>query len=306
VLLRARLARAAAVIAMFLVLALVGGAGYALQRGGNTTSNPAAPPAEQKIKLGIMLSDYTMTGPAGAHMGQGFGGLNIGLQRTDDPRFERFAIIEPGTANNASIATMIKRFFPAGNVIDGSRPDELRKLDVIACFSATNMHDDVLDAMIEVVRDDGRGLLSQVSTGCNRPGLSERTDLVNGMKRYGCLFYDGVWQCEVLADHPIIAELKPMIGQRKINLEGNFSGSIGVLPDGAVPLIAAPGVPNHHQIDRPVPSDTVFYPLYTSHLGKGRILGLQWTGAQNDLEAMTSGKFYVRCVQWLANKPPDP
>jgi hypothetical protein len=49
----------------------------------------------------------------------------------------------------------------------------------------------------------------------------------------------------------------------------------------------------------------VFYPRCISHLGKGRIVCLQWNGAQQDLEAMTSGKFYVRCIQWLANRPLD-
>ena len=93
---------------------------------------------------------------------------------------------------------------------------------------------------------------------------------------------------------------------KKLRLEANFAGSIGVLPEGAVPLIAAPGIPNLHHIAQPVPPDTVFYPLYTSHLGKGRIVCLQWNSAQQDLEAMTSGKFYVRCVQWLANKPLEP
>jgi hypothetical protein len=168
------------------------------------------------------------------------------------------------------------------------------------------MRDEVLDAMITVVRDDGIGVLNQVATGCNRPGLVEPVNLINGIKRYGCLAYEGPWQCEVLVDHPIITELKPIIGTTKqIKLEPNILGSIGVLPDDAIPLIAAPKIPNQHHIATPIPPETVFYPLYISHLGKGRIVCLQWNGAQGDLEAITSRKFYPRCIQYLANRPLD-
>jgi hypothetical protein len=304
---RFRLARIAAVLAIFLILALVGGAGFALQQGGRKPNAPPIPSAQPKIKLGIMISDYTMTGPAEAHMGEGFGGLNVGLQRTDDPRFERFAIVEPGTASKPNIAVMLKRFFPPGNVIDGSKVQELRRLDVIAFFSAINMRDDVLDAIITVARDDGVGVLNQLSTGCTRPGSSEPVNLINGIKRYGCLYYGGEWDCDVLVDHSLIKELKPMVGSssKKLHFERNLSGSIGILPDDAIPLIAAPGIPNQHHIATRVPADTVFYPLYISHLGKARIICLQWNGAQGDLEALTSGKFYLRCIQFLANRPLD-
>jgi hypothetical protein len=111
----------------------------------------------------------------------------------------------------------------------------------------------------------------------------------------------------VLVDHPIVTELKPMIGTgKKLKVEPSILGSIGILPDDAIPLIAAPGIPNQHHIATPVPPETVFYPVYISHLGKGRIVCLQWNGAQGDLEAITSGKFYPRCIQFLANRPVDP
>ncbi|MEA2708962.1 MAG: hypothetical protein QOF78_1563, partial [Phycisphaerales bacterium] len=168
---RLRLARLAAAMALLLMLTLLGGAVFALQRGGPTAR--ATVPLGPKIKVGVMVSDYTATGPTGQHMGTGFGGLNVGLQKLDDPRFERYAIIEPGTAHAGRVPEIIQRYFAPGRVIDGSNVEQLRALDVIACFNVVNMRDDVLDAVIVVVRDDGVGVLNQVSTGCNRPGLTE-------------------------------------------------------------------------------------------------------------------------------------
>jgi hypothetical protein len=103
---------------------------------------------------------------------------------------------------------------------------------------------------------------------------------------------------------------------------------MGRLPAGAQPLLALPQT--HNDVppqwakwigDRtggsttPVdsgklndPSDPlVYFPLYLSHVGKGRMIGCGWHNAPPE-ELMTGGSaeaFYLRCVKWLAHRPLD-
>ena len=48
----------------------------------------------------------------------------------------------------------------------------------------------------------------------------------------------------------------------------------------------------------------VFYPLYVSQLGKGRIVNCQWhNNPPPVLDPDNDGIFYLHCVQWLAHRP---
>ena len=78
---------------------------------------------------------------------------------------------------------------------------------------------------------------------------------------------------------------------------------MGVIREGTE-LFVAPNAKNHHAIEPPPPPGTIFQPLYVSHLGKGRIVCFQWASQQPTLTAMTNGRFYPRCIEWLANRPP--
>jgi RNA polymerase sigma factor (sigma-70 family) len=279
--------------------------------GGSATPASGGAGGAQKIKVGFMISDYTATGPGddhGLNIPQGLDSLLRALRKMDDPEFDRFAILEPNTAAKGRIPTILRQNFPtADRVLDGTSVDDLRKLDVIVCPGCLNMRDDVLNAITTVVTERV-GLLNQDSTGCNRPGLTEAVNRVNGMTRYGCLWNPiaGGWDCDVVGESAILAGIKP--GQ-KVKLQPDFLGSIGIIRDGQ-PLLAAPGLPNlsPHHIATTVPADTVFYPMYVSHLGQGNILCLQWNTKGNDasqpvLEALTAGRFYPRCIEWLANRP---
>jgi hypothetical protein len=93
-----------------------------------------------------------------------------------------------------------------------------------------------------------------------------------------------------------------MIGVRKLHLTPMLGGSLGTIRDGQA-LLAAPGVPNRHHIHADVPPGTTFYPIYTSQLGAGRIVCLQWNNSQPNLLALTGNKFYPRCIEWLAKRP---
>ena len=77
-------------------------------------------------------------------------------------------------------------------------------------------------------------------------------------------------------------------------------GSIGELPAEATIILSADGLPNQHTATQSPPA-AVFYPIYTSHLGLGRIVELQWNGEQPSLEGLTAHQFYLRCIQWLAD-----
>src|SRR5439155_10469746 len=149
---------------------------------------PAPPPAlapAPTIKVGFLISDYTATGPTenldDHHAAtqaipltpQGYNGLLIALRTFDDPSFDRYAILEPNTQSKGRIPALLAQYFPKPNhILEGAEADQLKTLDVIVCPSVINMRDDVLAALIDAV-SSGVGLLNQMTTGCNRPGLTE-------------------------------------------------------------------------------------------------------------------------------------
>src|SRR5207253_1780496 len=162
-------------------------------------------------------------------------------------------------------------------VIDGSDPQALQKLDVIVSCLVPNMRDEVLDAMKQAV-SGGVGLLNYGATGCDHPGDSEIVNQINGMTRYGCFWSVEGSECDLAGDHPLMAPFQSL-KSHTVHVDGQLTGSLGLVRDGEV-LLLAPKAKSHHVITPPPPPGTVFAPLYVSHLGNGRILCFQWSGHQ--------------------------
>jgi RNA polymerase sigma factor (sigma-70 family) len=282
------------VTAILLVLALVLGAGWTIHH----SAGPIAPVASANpgaIKVGILVSDYSANSPNDNGVKNGYLPLAVMLRALDDPSLDRFAVIEPGTAQNADLARIVGTYFPPNHMIDGADAEALRNLDVLVCPISINMRDEVLSAFIRAV-SDGVGILNQCATGCNRPGMSEPVNAINGMTRFGCFYNNtGAIDCTIVgADHPLMTRFRnPTVRLR------NLSGSIGIIRQGQA-LIAAPGVHNHHPVEPAPPAEAAYFPLYVSTLGKGRIMGVGWGEAQPAIDAAAGPDFYVRCVRWLA------
>jgi hypothetical protein len=281
----------AAAASVLLLIALIGGVAYAVTR-------PAPPgTASPKIKVGFIVSVYNATTDNKMHIPNGFGTLGIALQDFDSPQVERFAILDPGT----QIPTMLRRYFAPDHAVDGADPAALAKLDVIVACLVPNLRDDVMAAMKQAV-SGGVGLLNYGAPGCDHPGMSDIVNEIAGMKRLGCFWSTAGCDCTIAGDHPLIAELTTL-KVRTVHLEPQLTGSMGVVFEGGQALLEAPGATNRHPIDPPPPPEMLFQPLYISHLGDGRIICFQWGSHQPELVALTDGKFYIRCLEWLAKRP---
>src|SRR5205823_5255384 len=142
--------RFTAAASVLLLLALVGGIVYGMR------TPPIAPPqqvaAGEKIKLGFIVSYYSATATNRMAIPPGFVSLiGTALRDFNSPEFDRWAIIEPGSADKGDVPRMLRNNFPAGHVIDGSDPIALEKLDVIVSCLNPNMRDEVMEAIKQVV-----------------------------------------------------------------------------------------------------------------------------------------------------------
>jgi hypothetical protein len=43
--------------------------------------------------------------------------------------------------------------------------------------------------------------------------------------------------------------------------------------------------------------------MFVSQIGKGKVVACQWDSIPRPLFDATKGRFYIHCVQWLANRP---
>ncbi len=290
---------------------------------GKSTPAPPSRPADgpqtvspSKIKVGVIVSTFTATGP---HWPTGHYGYSHALiaRQLKDPQIDLYAIVEPEMMNSedATLRNILQQEFPAGHVIDGSSKQALQSLQVIVACRIWNLHNSVLPAVSQAV-EDGVGLLDQSAMGVVTPGCyTPEASRLHAMTTPDYFWVPRDVECIVVGDHPLLANLKAK-GIKKVTVT-HLNGALGRFH--GTPLIAAPGVPNQFvgnssanlpdKADASVPDPSmppVFYPLYVAQLGKGRIVGCQWYGPQDVsriLNEAHGGRFYIHCVQWLAGKP---
>jgi RNA polymerase sigma factor (sigma-70 family) len=301
-------------------VALVVGAGVAIHAASTkparanaivgpvmTTSGATQP----QIKVGILISEFNATGPSWVTGGRklGYGRAAQALTAFNDPRIDRFAILEPGTAHAPGIAAML-RGLPPDHAIDGTNVDQLRQLDVIVSFFQWNVEPKVLDAMEKAV-EGGTALLVQASCGSFRPGFTESVRKLTGMN-YALRYYVmEPTDVKIISHHPLLKDLQGL-KDNAITLPV-LSGSIGEI-DGE-PLMET-DKPNwlSHPIEQAQDTDTyqpatqpitTFYPLYVTHCGKGKVVVCQWEDAGKEFTQLTKRRFHIHCVEWLVGRPLD-
>jgi beta-lactamase regulating signal transducer with metallopeptidase domain len=270
-----------------------------------TDSEPASQTPLPKIRVGVMLSEFTATGPSWVGNPYGYTSQKRIVVELQDESVELYPVVEPGTVQTKALAAILAETFPGKEPVNGADAAALRTIDVLVISRCGNMRDEVL-AAIETAVKHGLGLLIRQTMGNVTPEYTPTVVALTGMTeaQYGWKPMPAV-KCEAVGKHPVLGRL-----------DGKIGTHVTVRPNGTYGLLA--GIPllriEDMQVISPVgsmgqhPDDYVFYPLYLSQLGKGRIVGCSFVGyaeAPADLERAASGKFTVRCVTWLAGRTPS-
>jgi RNA polymerase sigma factor (sigma-70 family) len=264
----------------------------------------AATSQAARIKVGVIVSHYTATGPSWIGKPYGYFSLQQVLKELRDPSLELIPVIEPGSEVEPGLKAELRKDFAGAKPVVAIDAGSLAKLDVIVAAGIANANKDLLNAVEGRVKAGG-GFLIRESFGVVTPGYNEQVTALNGLAEgnYGFTLKGGV--AKVAMEHPLLGTLK--VGDR-VGFIAN--GAFGILPEEGKGLVELVERGNH----RPVGygekrrADFMVFPLFISQLGEGRIVGCSFPHSQPippELNAATGGKFTVRCVKWLAGEKLD-
>jgi RNA polymerase sigma factor (sigma-70 family) len=302
------LACVVAIAGTWVVVTQLSARGTAPQTAAAAPVAPAQPQpagkAPGKLRVGYVVSHYTVTGPGRAFNGQPYSHAHSKVvPLVTDPTTELWAIIEPGTADEPGIAQIVQTVFD-GRQLDGSDVDQLKTCDVIVAAGIRNAVDPVLKAMETVVRDNGVGLLLWIPIGGSMPGTKDPVmrrlnGLADGTNRSGQFSLDWL-DCDLVGTHPILgplgtAQAKPGAATR---LQFRPELLAPIAPD-ATPLVRL----KSEDGDAPA-----HYPLFVTKLGRGNIVHFgfaTFTQIPPDFDRAVGGRFTLRCLYWLAGRSPD-
>jgi hypothetical protein len=264
-------------------------------------SAAAAQGTGPQIQVGILLSDFSATGPHRQATQYGYQTQLRVVKYLRDPSIHLVPVVESNTARKGQLPRILAQNFAGQTPLDVTNPDDLRKLDVLCATASGNLRENVINAIAGRVRE-GMGFL-QRQPGYITPGYNAETNDL-------CGFTDGVFgwspnpvECEIVGNHPLLGDLAGR-ANKTITLVPN--GTVGHLM--GIPLLR---VKQMRQVmlvaaNRTVSTGEYLYPLYISQLGKGKIVGIGFTQGRDvpeALDAANQGRFYIHCVEWLAGKP---
>ncbi len=189
-------------------------------------------------------------------------------------------------------------------------------MDVIVCSRDWNMRPNVMAAILKAV-GNGTGLLRHIATG-----LYKNDDDDADVARINCTDEPvPVWnhdpmECRIVNNHPLLAGIEKNLPDGKLMI-ASLNGCQGVVH--GMPLIVASDVvdgiadgsgvangtgnPSAEQVATMTTNGPVFCPMFISQIGKGRVVACQWDSIPKPLADATNGRFYIHCLQWLANRP---
>ncbi len=261
------------------------------------TSQPAS---ARKIKVGVYLSHYTANGPNWTGKGWGYNSQVRILREMKSPEIELYALIEPGSEKQPDLVAKLNAHFKTRPKLDVTDPRALRQVDVIVANAINNATDPAL-AALETVVGEGKGLLVRCVLGDFEPGFTPVVSRLHGLSDGAYAWNKDAVQAEIVGQHPILGRLS---GKTGTTIMVRANGGFGALTPGSVPLIQL-------RNDQPVrattdaPLEWPFYPLYTSALGKGRIVVCSIAGhadTPDELQAATDGRFVLRAIAWAAKR----
>ncbi|MGD0768842.1 MAG: sigma-70 family RNA polymerase sigma factor [Tepidisphaeraceae bacterium] len=265
------------------------------------TATPGSPAGSNRIKVGILLSDYTANGPHWISTRYGWKDQLIPVRALRDSSIEVIPVVEPGTAANPELARILSTNFPRKTPIDASNAQDLEKLDVLVAQAAHNVPWNVQQAVLQAVHD-GLGFLNRGFMTVT-PGYTPLYSSLSGVDNvcYGWSNNYDPLKCEIVGDHPLLGDLAGQTG-KTIMIE--LAGPVGVAR--GIPLIRVSDMQNvttHGGIK--AVAGQYMYPFLLSQYGRGRIMVFAFAHYQVPaaLDKANHGRFYVHCVQWLAGKP---
>jgi len=252
------------------------------------------------LRVGITISQFGATGPSWLGKPYGFGQAERVITQLQDSEFDLVPVIEPGSAEAAETAAMLKKRFDPGTAILGTDVAALAKLDVLVIVNYANVKQDVLDAFVEATSKRGVPILLASWFGFATPGYTADVAHLHGLEKAVYGWNSGAVECKVVKTHPLIPKLAE---GDTITLAPN--GAYGVLPEGATALIEVMDKQTIGHPDGRLKEDVKFCPLYVSQFGKAKVVGLHWAMYMNTPRAVEGGKenIFVRCVKYLVKRP---
>ncbi|HEX8521930.1 MAG TPA: hypothetical protein VF669_06705 [Tepidisphaeraceae bacterium] len=255
-------------------------------------------PAEGKLKVGVLVSQYTATGPNLGGRPYGYDHAKVTEELKDDS-VQMIPIIEPGSEEDADLAGVIKERFPDADnqVFLASDENSMKSLDAIVLARVPNMNEDVLDGVGKAVQS-GVSLLVLGRVGNVNPGYKDNrvSDLV-GMTEAEYAWSQQPQPMEIVAaDDPLLKDV-PSEG-----LVAMPAGVLGKLKEGSKPLIklsskdALKFPKNEEHEDR----ELDYYTLYLTSFGKGQICVCNWTALPRAIRGASEQNFYIRVLHRLA------
>jgi hypothetical protein len=259
----------------------------------------ATQPSEGKgaIKVGVLVSEYTATGPHAGAQEYGYAHAAIAGELAD-PSITVMPIIDPGSESEGPLAEAIKEHFPQseGKVLNGGDVEALKTLDAIVLAAVPNLKDEVIDAVTDVV-SQGTPLLVVGRCGNLNPGYGRNPKIpaLVGMTTAKFGWTRAPATATVVAkDHPLIKSLG--VGEE---WNVNAAGGHGTLKEGATPLVKLTGGELRLPGDQAKGDDEDYFVMYQTTLEKGPVLVCNWSKLPEQLANLEGEKFYVRCVKRL-------
>jgi hypothetical protein len=279
-------------------------------------ATPAPTTAPAKIKVGVLVSKATAEGPSWLGKPYGWQHAHIAT-RLVDPQIELYAIVDPGTADDAGVAKTIGDEFPPdikGRVIDGADDAALAKLDVIVSNRIVNIDERQVDAMVKAV-SGGVRLLNVMGIGTVTPGYTPAVNQLNTMgddatyafhtQEQEVEFAPGVNEAMLgeAADKESTDEAK---AKRAKTIKVKPNGIMGTLTPGTQPLMQlAAGADPVMFAQHEAPAGTTFYVMLMGNLGKGHIMLCNMYSTTPSLDKAAGGNFPRKAVMAMARIKPQ-
>ena len=268
------------------------------------TAAASQPKADGPIKVGVTLSRLTAITKNPSGKLWGYKGQTRVVIDLTAPDVKLYPVIEPGTQDDADLKAQLETVFDGAAPIDGSDVKALKQLDVLVANEDWMVPDSELKAVDKAV-SEGMGLINIGGMGWASPGLhghNPSPGRLTGMTEVQGGYTNGVVACKVVNAHEIMGDFAPE-GPVHFRLLGMY----GILPADAIPLIQA--TDSSVMIPRGPSADDVTkfvcYPLYISHLEKGKIVGIGY-GPYSTGNRQQPSELLLRSVHFLAGRRQSP
>ncbi len=267
-----------------------------------TSTAPSIPlQADMKIKVGVLFSEFTATGPTWIDAPYGhWWPAKIVREELRDRQLDLYPIIDPGSAKTNQIPEMCSRYFPGKSPIECNDPVAMSQMQVFVATGQANLTPEMIAGLTKAVKDDGKGLIIRMFFGGTTPSYTPEVQALLGLTDadYGFGGNRDV-EVEVIANHPILSDW-PVGSTLKIQANGVFGLIVKGMP--LIKLKEASDVRAVHSENSILPSAThEFYPMYVSELGKGKIIHCAWSITPKESSGRNPSAIITpRAIKWLA------